>query len=344
MQEVLNTLYVTTEHAYLRLDHDTLRMEVEKETTFRMPLLHLRSIVCFGNILLSPALIHRCSEEGRSIVFLDQNGRFKARLEGPTTGNVLLRRAQHEALTETLHTLCIARNIVVGKLQNSRQVLLRAMREADQTEDAELLALSAKRIGMSIERLEHSKTLDEVRGYEGEAAHAYFQVFNQMVRREDRDDFTFSGRTRRPPQDCMNALLSFLYTLLRSDCVGALESVGLDPQMGYLHTLRPGRPALALDIMEEFRALLADRLAISLVNRHQIRRADFQERAGGAIFLTDTARKAVIVAYQRRKQDVLHHRVAEKKVPLGIIPFLQARLLARHLRGDLPEYLPFLFR
>ena len=343
MKEILNTLYVTKERAYLRLDHDTICMEVKTEKTLQMPLLHLGSIICFGDILLSPALIHRCAEDGRTIALLDQNGRFKARIDGPTSGNVLLRQAQHIANNDQERTLSIARNVVAGKIQNCRQVLLRASRETDDEKDSSLLSTAAETHAHALRRLEQHTYIDAVRGSEGDAARAYFETFGSMVR-EDREAFTPHGRTRRPPLDRINALLSFVYTLLRHDCAGALEGVGLDPQVGYLHTLRPGRPALALDLMEELRPILADRLVLSLINRRQIQRADFIERDGGAIHLTDKARKDVIMAYQNRKQDEVQHRIAGKKIPLGLIPHIQARLLARHLRGDLPDYLPFLYR
>ncbi len=343
MKEILNTLYITKERAYLHLDHDTIRMEVKTEKTLQMPLLHLGSIVCFGDVLISPALIHRCAEDGRTIVLLDQNGHFKARIEGPTSGNVLLRQAQHTANIDQQRSLSIARNIVAGKIQNCRQILLRASRETDNEQDIRLLSAATTTHAHALKRLEHHTSIDAVRGSEGDAARAYFETFGAMVR-EDRATFTPNGRTRRPPLDRMNALLSFIYTLLRHDCASALEGVGLDPQVGYLHTLRPGRPALALDIMEELRPILADRLVLSLINRRQIQRTDFIEREGGAIRLTDKARKDVILAYQNRKQDEVQHRVVGKKIPIGLIPHIQTRLLARHLRGDLPEYLPFLYR
>jgi len=343
VKEVLNTLYVTKERAYLHLDHDTIRMEVKSETPLRMPLHHLGSIVCFGDILISPALLHRCAEDGRTIVLLDQNGRFKARMEGPTNGNVLLRQAQHSANIDQARSLCIARNTVAGKIQNCRQVLLRAGRETASTEERSLLAAAASTHAHALTRIEHCNTIDVVRGNEGDAARSYFEVFGSMVR-EDREAFIPHGRTRRPPLDRMNALLSFVYTLLRHDCVGAIEGVGLDPQVGYLHTLRPGRPALALDLMEELRPIMADRLVLSMVNRRQIQRNDFIEREGGAVYLTDKARKEVIVGYQNRKQDEVQHKVVGKKIAMGLIPHIQARLLARHLRGDLPDYLPFLYR
>jgi CRISPR-associated protein Cas1 len=343
MHEVLNTLYVTRERAYLHLDHDTIRMEVGSETLFRMPLLHLGSIICFGDVLLSPALLHRCADDGRSVVLLDKTGRFKARLEGPIHGNVLLRQAQHLALTNPALTLAIARNYVAGKIQNCRQVLLRAARETTDAADIARLATAAAIHASALTQLESYENINAVRGSEGDAARAYFGAFDAMVR-EDREAFALDGRTRRPPLDRMNALLSFVYTLLRSDCAAAAEGVGLDPQVGYLHVLRPGRPALALDLMEELRPILADRLVLTLVNRRQLQRNDFVEHAGGAVYLTDKARKEVIVAYQERKQDEVQHRVVGKKIPLGLIPYVQARLLARHLRGDLPEYLPFIYK
>ena len=343
MKEILNTLYVTKERAYLHLDHDTIRMEVKEEKALQMPLLHLSNIICFGDVLLSPALIHRCAEDGRTITLLDRNGRFKARVEGPVSGNVLLRQAQHAANSDPQKTLSIARNIVAGKIQNCRQILMRASRETESETDSQHLSTAALVHAHALQRLEHQTQLDAIRGSEGDAARAYFETFGVMVR-EDRIAFTPNGRTRRPPRDRINALLSFVYTLLRIDCASALEGVGLDPQVGYLHTLRPGRPALALDLMEEFRPVLADRLVLSLINRRQLQRADFIEREGGAIHLTDNARKEVILAYQNRKQDEIQHKIAERKIALGFLPHIQARLLARHLRGDMPEYFPFLYR
>ncbi|HEX6820070.1 MAG TPA: type I-C CRISPR-associated endonuclease Cas1c [Ktedonobacterales bacterium] len=343
MHELLNTLYVTTEQSYLHLDHDTIRMEVGGTTTFRMPLLHLGSIVCFGNVLISPALMHRCARDGRALVLLDASGRFQGRMEGPVSGNVLLRQAQYAAALDEARTRAIARSCVAGKLQNGRQVLLRGGREARDDMERDQLGAAADVLAAALDKLPRCGDLDTIRGCEGEAARAYFDVFGLLVR-EDRETFTPHGRTRRPPLDRMNALLSFLYTLLTSDCVAAAEGVGLDPQLGYLHALRPGRPALALDLMEELRSVLADRLALALVNRRQLTRDDFVERDGGAVTLTEKGRKTVLVAYQQRKQDEVQHRVLGKRVPLGLVPHVQARLLARHLRGDAESYLPFLYR
>ena len=343
MRELLNTLYVTTEHSYLHLDHDTIRMEDHGQTTFRMPLLHLGAIVCFGDVLISPALLQRCAADGRAVTLLDTAGRFRARVVGPTSGNVLLRQAQYAAALDALSALAIARNMVAGKLRNARQVLLRGAREARTDTERAQLATAADALAASLEKLPQCADLDAVRGCEGEAARVYFGVFG-LLAREDREAFAPHGRTRRPPLDRMNALLSFLYTLLTSDYVAAAEGVGLDPQLGYLHAVRPGRPALALDLMEEMRSILADRLALALVNRRQLTRDDFVEREGGAVLLTEKGRKTVLVAYQQRKQDETQHQVLGKKVPLGLITHVQARLLARRLRGDVEEYVPFLYR
>lgn len=340
-EALLNTLYVTTQGAYLHLDHDTLRVEANRETMLRIPLLHLGGLVCLGDVRVSSALLQRCAEDGRSIVWLGRNGRFKARVEGPTSGNVLLRRAQHAALSDEARTLEIARACVAAKIQNSRQVLLRAARESDDAETSGILSAAATYVGQRLAEVQAAVSLDELRGREGEAARAYFAVFDRNVR-VDRPAFRLDGRTRRPPIGRMNALLSFLYTLLTGDCVAAAEGVGLDPQVGFLHALRPGRPALALDLMEELRPVIAERLALSLINRRQLKPSDFVERPGGSVLLTDEGRRTVIVAYQKRKQDEVPHRVLERKIPLGLVPHIQARLLARHLRGDLTTYPPYL--
>jgi len=343
MHELLNTLFVTTQGAYLRLDHDTVRIEVEGKMRLQVPLHHLGGFVLFGNVLVSPFLLHRAAEEGRSIAFLDRNGRFKGRVVGPTSGNVLLRRAQHDVLSDPGRTLHIARNIVAGKIQNSRHVVLRAAREASTDTDAGALRATGRALAESLSSLKNASTLDHVRGIEGGAARAYFTTFTFMVR-TDRASFTMHRRTRRPPRDPTNALLSFLYALLLNDCVSAAEGVGLDSQVGYLHTLRSGRPALGLDLMEEFRALVADRVALSLINRKQVRPSSFSERPGGAVLLDDDGRKEVVVAYQKRKQEEITHPVLGKRVPVGLLAHVQARLLARHLRGDSRAYVPFTVR
>jgi CRISPR-associated protein Cas1 len=332
-----------TQGAVLHLDHDTVRVEVERETRLRVPLLRLSGIVAIGQVTLTPFLIGRCAEDGRALVWLSQAGRFRARLEGRTRGNVLLRRAQHLVLSDPDHPWRISRQIVAAKIQNSRQVLLRAAREATDVADKTALSQAAERLGQRLGQLQDGHDLDTVRGIEGEAARTYFGVFGYMVR-GDRAAFPLDGRTRRPPRDRVNALLSFLYALVRGECEAALEGVGLDPQVGYLHALRPGRPALALDLMEEFRPVLADRLALTLVNRRQVRAEHFEPQPGGAVLLTEEGRRFVVVAYQERKEERVQHRVLKQPVPLGLIPHVQARLLARHLRGDLADYPPFLYR
>jgi CRISP-associated protein Cas1 len=342
MKQILNTLYVQTQGTYLQLDHETLKVKIEEETK-QLPLHHLGAIVAFGNVLFSPFLLHRCATDGRSVVWLSQSGRFQGRLSGPTTGNVLLRRAQHEAITNPEATLNIARYVVAGKLQNTRNVLMRAAREAKDSTDETKLRSAAQVHVDSIAAVEKSRDIDQLRGIEGYAAKAYFGAFGEMIRM-NREEFAFKERSKRPPKDGINALLSFAYTLLANECVAACEGVGLDPQMGFSHVLRPGRPSLALDLMEELRSVVADRLVLSLVNRGQIKPTDFVDRPGGGVYLTDDARRDFLAAYQKRKQEEVTHPILESKVPVGLLCHVQARLLARHLRGDIPQYPPFILR
>jgi CRISPR-associated protein Cas1 len=341
--QILNTLYVTTPESYVRLENDTIRVEVERETRLRVPLHHIGSVVCLGNVGLSTPLVHRLADEGVSLVLLDGNGRFKARLEGPVSGNVLLRRAQHERSMDAAFALDTARCCVAGKIKNARQVLLRGAREAKCGDEAARITRSAEDLAAALRSLPTAGDLDTVRGVEGEAARQYFAGIALLVRADAREHFRMDGRTRRPPRDRFNALLSFLYSMWMNDCRSALEAVGLDPQIGFLHALRPGRAALALDLMEEFRPL-ADRLALTLVNRGQIGPDDFAEREGGAVLLDGDARKAVVVAYQERKQEELSHPLLAQSVPLGLLPLVQARLLARAIRGETEGYVPFVMR
>lgn len=343
MRTLLNTLYVTTPHTYLHLDNDTVRIEVERETKLRVPLHHLGGIVVFGNVLISPALMHHLADQGKSLVLLDGNGRFKARIEGAVSGNILLRRAHHEKASDGAFVLRMARACVAGKLRNCRQVLLRGAREAKSEADAATLSRGADDLAAALRVLPAAENLDVVRGLEGEAARQYFGCMNSIVRVDARDLFSLDGRTRRPPRDRLNALLSFLYSMLMNDCRSAVEAVGMDPQLGFLHAVRPGRAALALDLMEEFRHQ-ADRLALTLVNRGQVRADDFILHEGGGVTLGEQGRKSVVVAWQERKQEELSHSLLEEPVAFGLLPQLQARLLARTLRGDMAEYLPFLVR
>ncbi len=341
--QLLNTLYVTLPESYLRLDNDTLRVLVNDETRLRVPLHHLHAVVCFGYVGLSAPLMHRLADESIALVLLDNNGRFKARLEGQTAGNVLLRQAHHRAINDSVFTLQAARSLVAGKLKNQRHVLLRGAREAKQATDEAKLTRAALNIAASVRALPDATTLDTLRGLEGEAARNYFEALNLLVRPDLRDAFAMDGRSRRPPRDRMNALLSFLYSMWMNDCRSACEATGLDPQLGFLHAVRPGRAALALDLMEEFRPF-ADRMALTLINRAQVGSSDFVLREGGAVLLEGDARKAVVVAYQERKQEALTHPLLAEAIPLGMVPLVQARLLAKHVRGEAATYVPFAMR
>lgn len=336
MKKLLNTVYVTSEGAALKKDGENMVAEIEGAEKARVPLHMLASVVAFGPVLVTPALIGACAERGIAITLLDRNGRFLARIEGPVQGNVLLRRAQYR-LAETGEE--IVRSFVLGKIANQRAVLRRALR--DYGDEDRAIEAAAARMAMILRRVQVlDETIDQIRGSEGEAATLYFSVFDRLIRSPDAE-LRWTGRSRRPPLDAMNALMSFLYTLLTHDCRSACEAVGLDPAVGFLHRDRPGRPSLALDLMEELRAPLADRLALSLVNRRQLRAGDFQRMDGGAVRLTDEGRKAVLTAWQERKKEERHHAFLDEKAPFGLVPFLQAQLLARHLRGDIDAYPPW---
>ncbi len=335
---LLNTLFVQSQGAYLRLDHDTVRIEIDGQPVRQIPLHHLDGISVFGNVLISTALLHRCAEDGRSVTWFDGQGQFRARLNGPVSGNVLLRRAQHAALDDPQRTRALASQFVRGKLRNALTVLQRANREHG---GGPLLEAAIREHRNALRLLSSVQTLDEIRGIEGVAATSYFAAFSELVRP---GDLPFSGRTRRPPRDPVNAVLSFAYSLVTRDSIAALEGVGLDPQIGYLHALRPGRPALALDLVEELRPWLADRLCLTLINRRQLTPREFESRPGGAVHLTEEGRREVITAYQRRKQETISHPLFKSPIPIGLVPHVQARLLARYLRDDLPLYPPFLPR
>lgn len=342
MWELQNTLYVMTPLAYAHLENSTVRIDVEQEKRLQVPLHHVGSLVCFGNVMVSPALMHRLADEGKSLVLLDDWGRFKARLEGPVSGNILLRQAQHAAAKDEAFALAFARACVAGKIKNSRSVLLRGVREAKDVADMDTLNCAVSSLAASLRAVEGAATLDVLRGIEGEAARTYFEGLNFIVKSQARSEFAMQGRTRRPPRDFMNALISFLYAMLMNDCRSALESVGLDPQLGFLHAVRPGRAALALDLQEEYRAILADRLALTLINRGQVTAADFDRREGGAVLLNERGRRTVVTAWQERKREEVTHPVLNSKMPIGLLPFVQARFIARTLRGDMDAYLPYL--
>jgi CRISP-associated protein Cas1 len=345
MKRLLNTLYVTTEGAALRKDGDTVVVEIEGQTKSRVPLHMLGSIVVYGGILLTPPLMQACAAAGICIVLLDRIGRFQARIEGPLSGNVLLRKTQYVASDiDSPIGLEIVRSIIMGKLTNQRAVLMRSLRDHSNTmpsADSDAVRKASNTIAALLKGpVARVTSIDSLRGCEGEAAHAYFAVFNALIRSPD-PEFRFNGRSRRPPLDPVNAILSFLYTLLTHDCRSAAETIGLDPAVGFLHRDRPGRPSLALDLMEELRPALVDRLALSLFNRCQLRAGDFKTTDSGAVLLTDDARKTVLTAWQDRKRDERKHDFLGETAPLGLVPHLQALLLARHLRGDIDGYPPW---
>lgn len=341
MKKLLNTVYVTTEGSALKKDGENLVADVDGAERARVPLHMLASVVAFGPILISPALIGACAERGITISLMDRAGRFQARIEGPVTGNVLLRRAQYKAADQAED---IVRSIVMGKIANQRAVIRRALRDYGTEMEVPArteLEHAGDRMAAILRRVQFADdSIDRLRGSEGEAANLYFGVFDHLIRSPDAE-LRWTCRSRRPPLDAMNALLSFLYTLLTHDCRSACETAGLDPAVGFLHRDRPGRPSLALDLMEELRAPLADRLALSLVNRRQIRAGDFRHLDGGAVLLSDEGRRTVLTAWQERKKEERQHPFLQEKAPFGLVPWLQAQMLARHLRGDIDAYPPW---
>jgi len=347
MKNHLNTLFVTTQGAYLARRSQTILIRHEKKTLAQFPLHTLESVVCFGQIGCSPFCLSACAEQGITVSFLSRHGRFLASVLGPTSGNVLLRRKQFRAADDPVLALTLSRNLVAAKVANARAVLLRAARDASDADETrrETLLAQARRLGASLIEIPLSPDLDHTRGLEGEAASQYFRAFDALQTTPPTPEgFAFTGRTRQPPLDRINALLSFLYTLLLHDIRSACEAAGLDPCVGFLHADRPGKPSLALDLMEEFRPFLADRLAFSLINRRQINPEGFQVRETGAVVMDDATRKTVLVAWQQRKRDTLIHPFLTESTTVGLLPHLQARLFARWLRGDLDAYPPFFWK
>ena len=344
MKPLLNTLYITSQGSYLSRDGETVSVRHEDEVKLRVPIHTLSGIVCFGQVSCSSFLMSLAAESGVGISFLTEHGRFLARVHGPVSGNVLLRRAQYRASDTEESSAAIARSVVLAKIANCRTVILRAARErnaeAPETAQLDRAALRLARIGEDVQR---ASGLDSIRGHEGDAAREYFSVFDHLITAE-KDQFFFHSRSRRPPLDRTNALLSFVYTLLTHDIAGALEAVGLDPAVGYLHRDRPGRPSLALDLAEELRPVLADRLVLSLINRRQVSADGFRQQETGGMVMDDDTRKQVLIAWQKRKQEEILHPFLEERAPFGLIPHLQATLLARFLRGDLEAYPCFLWR
>lgn len=346
MRKLRNTIYVTSEDAWLRKDGANLVVEIKGEERGRAPLHVLDGVVSFTRAGASPALLAACAEAGISFSFLDTNGRFQARVEGPRSGNVLLRRAQYRAADDPVRRLLIVRAIVLAKTANQRAVLRRGLRDhgaAMRPSNREALESAEQRLTGIGRRVLITSEIDSLRGLEGEAALAYFGAFPALIRIDD-PAFAFAGRSRRPPLDRVNALLSFFYAMLGHDCRSALEAHGLDPQVGFLHSDRPGRAGLALDLMEELRPVLADRLTLSLINRRQVNPGDFIVEEAHGVRLTDAARKEVLVAWQERKREELRHPFLDEAMPLGLLAHAQAQLLARHLRGDLDGYPAFIWK
>lgn len=337
MRQHGNTLYITTQGAYLSRSHATLQVKIDGQSKLAVPLLHLDGVVCFGRVSVSPGVYEALPEHAISITFLTEHGRFLGRVERPVEGNVLLRRQQYRLADDPARCLSLARPMIAAKIQNSRIVLLRAARDCDDEVRTETLRRATTHMAAVLADLPAVKTLDAARGIEGETARTYFGVFQAMIGQQG-EYFQFRGRTRRPPLDPVNALLSFLYALVRHDCESALSSVGLDPAVGYLHVARSGRCSLALDLMEEFRTLVADRVALAVINRRQVQPDGFTVDEGGAYSLTDAGRRKVLTAYQERKREEVTHPILEEAMPIGLLPLVQARLLARTLRGDLTDY------
>ncbi len=334
-----NTLYLTTPETQLYKEGETVVVKIEREKRLQVPIHHLQAITCLGPVYLSPELMHLCLERGVAVSFLSERGRFLGRLEGLDHSGALLRVNQHRAHADPTRSLSLAKCMVQGKLANQRHVLQRAAREAE-GERAIELGRSADRIQQIQVQTGRMETHDQVRGCEGEGAATYFNVFAHLLRQQC-ESFPWSGRNRRPPKDALNALLSFGYALLLGDCLSALQSVGLDPALGFLHAFRPGRPALALDLMEHLRPLVADRLTLTLVNNQQVSAKGFRVTESGAIEMDDDTRKQVITTHQQRKAQTIRHPFLDQEVPWGLVPLLEARLLARTLRGDLADFPPF---
>jgi CRISP-associated protein Cas1 len=335
----LNTLYITSEDAYLSKERETFVVEVENEKVFQAPIHSIENIVCFGFKSLSPALMAFCAENNVGVSYLSSTGQFLARVYGAQKGNVLLRKAQYAVADNESESLRYARPIVAAKVANYRSLLQRHQRNHPEDCSEEVIS-AASTLGNRLSEIEKAADLDQLRGHEGECANVYFGVLSSLITVQ-RDDFTFARRSKRPPLDAANALLSFLYAILANDVRSALETTGLDPQVGFLHQIRPGRPSLALDLMEEFRAYLGDRVMLNLINLRQVSIRDFEVRESGEVRMSDDARKTVLSAYQKRKQEEITHPFLGEKMTIGLLPLVQAQLLARTIRGDIPVYPPF---
>ncbi|MCI5648975.1 MAG: type I-C CRISPR-associated endonuclease Cas1c [Fusicatenibacter sp.] len=343
MKKLLNTLYVTIPETYLSLDGENVVVLKEKQEIGRVPLHNIERIMTFGYLGVSPALMGKCVEYGIELVFLSPYGKFLARVEGGISGNVLLRREQYRIADDEEKSLEIARNMILGKLYNSRQVILRVLRDHELRVNVEMLRKKAEFLQKSMEKCRNVKNMESLRGIEGECASVYFSVFDEMILQQ-KQVFHFTVRSKRPPMDQVNALLSFSYSLCTSMCASALEAVGLDPYVGFMHSDRPGRRSLALDLVEEFRAWMCDRFVLMLINKKVVNADHFEQREDGAVLLNEKGRKEVLAAWQKRKNEMIKHPFLDEKMEWGMLPYVQALLLARYIRGDLDTYPVFMWK
>ena len=343
MKKLLNTLYVTSENSYLALDGENIVILEDKQEIGRLPLHNLEGIVSFGYRGTSPALMGACAERNISLCYVSPQGKFLARVSGRTKGNVILREQQYESSFDEKISFSIAQNCIIGKVFNARWVLERAVRDHNLQIDVDRVKEASEKLKNSLEYIKNCKSKDQLRGYEGEAASIYFSVFNELILQQ-KTNFVFGGRSKRPPMDNVNAMLSFVYTLLTNQIVSALECVGLDPYIGYLHTERPGRVSLALDLIEELRAVLADRFVLSLINKKIVSKKNFKVMENGAVLMDDELRKKLLTEWQNKKKESLTHPYLKEKIQWGMVPYVQAMLLARYLRGDLDGYPVFLWK
>lgn len=340
MRKLLNTLYVTTPDSYISKDGLNVVVSVQQKEVFRIPIINIEGIVTFGYMGASPGLMKLCADNGVSLTFLSPQGKFIARVQGPTHGNVLLRTEQYRLADNEDFALHISKLFIGGKIQNYRNILRRYERDYGSNDDVFTAIQTLEIRKRDLQRVEN---LSQLRGIEGDAASVYFDVFPHLILNQ-KSDFPFKGRNRRPPKDAVNAMLSFVYTLIANDVAAALETVGLDPYVGFLHTLRPGRTSLALDLMEELRAYLGDRLVLSLINRRQVNAKDFLFQGDESVIMTDSCRKILLSAWQTRKKEMIIHPYLNEKIPIGLLPYVQSMLLARYLRSDIDDYPVFLIR
>jgi len=343
MKKILNTLYITSEDAYLSLDGENVKIQFEDGSSQAFPLHNLACIISFSFKGASPALMGKCASYGIQLSFFSPFGRYLATSFGETNGNVLLRREQYRWADNTEQSLNVAKCFIVGKLYNAKYVLLRCARDHAMQTDVEKLKAATKLINEYLQDTKNARSKDELRGIEGNAAAEYFVVFNELIL-QNKDEFIFKGRNRRPPTDNINALLSFAYSLLANDCACALKGVGLDPYVGFMHTDRPGRASLALDLMEELRSVYADRFVITLINTRILTGDDFKKQESGAVILTDNGRKTFLSEWQKKKKEVITHPFLKEKISWGLVPHVQAMLLSRFIRGDLDAYPPFFWK